>query len=85
MEDITVSQLELLQHTLGGRRMYRNYFCATPGGEYSKELDVLVNMGLMWVNRAMHKNGGYDFYHCTDNGRRAAYPSWKPSQTPWQD
>ena len=74
--DITKKQQGLLQHTLGNKTMYRNYFCANPGSLDSKELDVLVHLGLMWVKRHDQFPEGhdsYDVYYCTEKGKQLAF------------
>ena len=65
--------LELMEHSLGNDTHYRNYFLASDGHHDSKELEELVDMGLMVKRQATEWMCGDTLYHVTDEGKKLAF------------
>jgi hypothetical protein len=73
----TKRQRDLMRHALGldGRHAEprRNAFCAEVGGSQAREIEALIEMGLM--RRGPLINDGQDFYaSVTDAGKREVMP-----------
>jgi hypothetical protein len=60
----TKSEREIIRHSLfgssGAKKPFRNYFCASVGGEYDAAITRLVGLGLMSRGRTI--NQGRDYY-----------------------
>jgi hypothetical protein len=70
---VSSRHIELLEHSLGDKTHYRNFFLASEGHSDSPQLEELVEMGLMVKKTAPEWLCGDTVYHVTDEGKKKAF------------
>lgn len=90
MAELTEKERDILDHSLGGPKRYRNYFAADPCYEGDHlVIHGLVQRGLMVAGREIP--GGLRYYHVTPAGKEALdatverlpmWRCWVPSIAP---
>lgn len=73
--DVLVSEqhIGLIEHSLGNKTHYRNYFLAGDGHHDQPMLEELVELGLMTKRPAPERSCGDTLYHVTDEGKKLAF------------
>lgn len=70
--EISSAEMNVLQHSLGGLKAYRNHFCT---GEDTDDYPIcsgLVEKGLMSVGRGGAMSGGSYVFRVTEKGKKIA-------------
>lgn len=74
MSDITKYQKRLIEHSLGNKTMYRNYFVASNGHVDIEELRKLCELGYMFEGATPTFAHPDDIvFHVTQKGREIAF------------
>jgi hypothetical protein len=76
LEDVSATQKDILLHSLGREKNYRNYFAVDPLGDDWADIQRLVSLGLMKRGK---EHGNLVYFHVTDKGRSiVGFPAPKP-------
>lgn len=68
---IPEAELDILKHSLGWPKSYRNHFCTGEGSTDYPHCMALVGKGLMTRRAGNPLTGGDDLFHVTDAGKAA--------------
>lgn len=77
--EVTKEERHILQHSLGGREMYRNHFCTNEDTVDYPACEKLVEKGLMQRRKAADWQGGGLIYNVTDEGKAVAFDNDTPA------
>lgn len=66
---LTVNQVNILLHSLGHPKYYRNYFAASGGTQDWSDIQVLVMAGFMEEYRSRDSDSGLQYYRVTGPGK----------------